>query len=87
MDGLDLSPELLDMARERVQALKLESLVTLVEADITKASRKAREERLMATTGLSSTEVAAMINKAADGAQGDSQEGKGRRRGNRRQNA
>ena len=44
---------------------------TKKEADITKASRKAREERLTATSGLSAEEVAAMIAKqAAAGTQG-----------------
>ena len=55
------------------------------EADITKASRKAREERLMARTGLSATDVTKVI--ADEAAKGDGEtEGAGgaRRRGARR---
>ena len=56
------------------------------EADITKAFRKAREEKLMARTGMSATDVRNIIaNAAAQGTDGADGSGKGgRRRGARR---
>jgi translation initiation factor IF-1 len=58
---------------------------TKKEADITKASRKAREERLMARTGLSATDVGKLLaDEAAKGATGMEGQEQGPRRRSRR---